>query len=93
MLHFLSDGIPDLVILDAMFLITFQQTMNINNYAKLLLNRFALVHYKAGVKEVHMLFDAPMQLFFNPKVFEQMRRDITLVMTTIMSTLHFNHIL
>ena len=60
MLHFLSDWIPDLVILDAMFLIQcspFWQTLNISDYAKLLLKRFALVHYTAGVKEVHMLFD------------------------------------
>ena len=52
--HFLPSGwIPEVVIMDAMFLI--------KDYAKLILNHFAMQHYKAGVREVHILIDAPFE--------------------------------
>ena len=72
--------IPEVVIMDAMFLIQcnpLRQTMTIKNYAKLILNRFAMQHYQAGVQEVHIVFDAPFNHYFNPKMYEQSRRDST----------------
>lgn len=73
-----SRWVPEVVILDAMFLIQcspLRQTMTIMDYAKLLFNRFVTLHYQAEVKQVHVLFDAPSQGKFNSKVYEQKRRD------------------
>ena len=70
--------VPEVVILDAMFLIQcnpLRQTMTIKDYALLLLNHFAAQHYQAGVPEVHFLFDVPRTQHFNPKEYEQKRRD------------------
>ena len=69
---------PQIVIIDGMFLIQcnpLRQTMTITEYAKLLFNRFMLPHYQAGAEQVHVIFDAPQHERFNPKVYEQNRRD------------------
>ena len=69
----------DAVILDAMFFINckpLRNTENITDYSSFLFNRFLLPHYQAQVNEVHLLFDAPSDgTLFNPKVYEQKRRD------------------
>lgn len=73
------DWIPQTVIVDAMFLINtkpLRRTKNITAYSHLLFNRFVLDHYMAGVEEVHLLFDMPCKRPFNPKQFEQGRRDV-----------------
>lgn len=51
------------------------------DYGTLLLNRFVIQHYKAGAKQVHVLFDSPSQQTFNPKVYEQKRRDTSILHT------------
>ena len=79
------EWVPEVIILDAMFLIQcspLRQTMTIMDYAKLLLNRFVIQHYQAGVNQVHVLFDCPSQQHFNPKVYEQIRRDTSCVNNT-----------
>ena len=57
--HVLPRGwVPEVIILDAMFLIQcspLRQTMTIMDYAKLLLNRFVLQHYQAGVRYMYYL--------------------------------------
>ena len=67
------------VILDAMFFINTKPLRNmvtLSDYATFLFNRFLLPHYQLGVNEVHMLFDTPGDKNrFNPKLFEQKRRD------------------
>ena len=77
--------IPQTVIIDAMFLINttpFRRNKTITDYSHLLFHRFALVHYDAGATDVHLLFDKPNQRFFNPKLFEQSRRDTESTTTT-----------
>ncbi len=53
---------PQITILDAMFLINtkpLRRTKTLSDYAQLLFNRFVLEHFKAGAREVHLLFDKP----------------------------------
>ncbi len=53
-----------------------RNTHTICDFSKFLFDRFLLPHYQAKVNEVHMLFDAPRDMNkFNPKVYEQKRRD------------------
>ena len=69
---------PGAVVLDAMFLLNcspLRHTTNITDYAKLLFKRFVLPQYSAGAREVHLVFDIKGQNKFNPKCFEQARRD------------------
>ena len=69
--------IPEAVLIDAMFLINttpLRRTTSITQYSHLLFNRFALDHFKSGTREVHFVFDTPSKSF-NPKIFEQSRRD------------------
>ena len=69
---------PSAVVIDGMFLINtnpLQQTQNITSYADLLFNRFIRPHYQSGANTVHLIFDNPGQLTFNPKEFEQRKRD------------------
>ena len=76
--HLLPSGwSPEVVIMDSMFLIQCNPLRQTMDYAKLILNRFALQHYQAGVREVHLVFDAPSNDYFNPKMYEQSRRDST----------------
>ena len=74
--------LPQLVILDAMFLINtkpLRRTKTLANYAQLIFEHFALEHFKAGASEVHLIFifDKPGQQLFNPKQFELAKRDCT----------------
>jgi len=64
------------VVLDGMFLINtnpLRQTNNVTSYANLLFNRFIKPHYQKGASTVHLIFDNPSRLRFNPKEFEQKR--------------------
>ena len=74
-----SEWNADAVILDAMFFINckpLRNTETMMNYSIFLFNRFLLPHFQAQVNEVHLLFDAPSDgLLFNPKLYEQSRRD------------------
>ena len=66
-----------MVIVDAMFLMKtrpLRRTKTIEEYAILLFNIFILEHYKAGVREVHLIFDKPSKQAFNPKQFEHAKR-------------------
>ena len=71
--------VPNVVIIDAMFAINInplRQHKSIEQYAHLLLRQFAFPHYTSGTKEVHLLFDNPERLTFNPKKCEHNRRYI-----------------
>ena len=49
---------------------------NITEYAVQLHNRFFIPHYREITpKRIHLIFDAQRQQPFNPKIFEQERRD------------------
>ena len=70
--------IPDSVILEGMFLIQTNPipTMNyMQQYVQLLMNQFVAPHFKAGVQEVHVVFDSPGSMAETPKELEQKRRD------------------
>ncbi len=57
-----SGWIPDVVILEGMFLIQVSPLSNMScmqDYVKLLLFRFVRPHLVAGAKEVHIVFDVP----------------------------------
>ena len=72
--------LPQMVILDAMFLINtkpLRRTKILANYTQLMFERFALEHFKAGASEIHLIFDKPGQQLFNPKQFEHAKRDCT----------------
>ena len=77
--NFLPQGwTPETVVFDAMFLINCKPLRNssaISDYATLLFNRFFLPHFENNCEEVHIVFDAPNKQHFNPKIFEQTRRD------------------
>ena len=69
--------VPQAVIIDVMFIINtkpLRRTKTFVDYATLLFNRFVLDHYKAGVNEVHLVFDTPDTQQFNPKQFEHAKR-------------------
>ena len=79
-----SGWIPGTVIIDAMFVIhktPLRRNSTITDYAHQLFNRYALPYYKAGTTDIHFLFDMPDQWKFNPKLFEQSRRDTSGAMT------------
>ena len=70
-----QEWVPEIVIIDAMFLINtkpLRRTKTIAHYGQ---QRFALKYYQAGVSEVHLIFDEPGRQAFNPKVFEHSKRD------------------
>ena len=69
--------VPNIIIIDAMFAINInplRQHKSIEEYAHLLLRQYAFPHYTSGTKEVHLLFDNPERLTFNPKKCEHNRR-------------------
>ena len=78
-IHTLPHGwTPDTVILEGMFLIQTPPlpTMScMKEYVKMLLARFVLPHFVAGVTAVHVVFDCPGSLPETPKELEQRRRD------------------
>ena len=70
--------IPNTVILEGMFLIQTSPipTMNcMQEYTHLLLNQCVRPHFRAGVQEVHVIFDSPGSMRETPKELEQRRRD------------------
>ena len=74
----LSQWLPEYAIIDAMFLLNtkpLRSTKSITDYSKFLFNRYAMYYYKIGIKEVHLVFDSPNKQAFNPKQFEQAKRD------------------
>ena len=83
-----AQWVPDIVILEGMFLINTSPLIthsSMKDYARFLIKRFTIPHFIKGVIQVHILFDNPIQvhiLFDNPgcipntpKAVEQRRRD------------------
>lgn len=74
--------VPDTVILEGMFMIQISPlpTMScMQDYVKLLISKFLQPHLRCGVKEIHVVFDAPGSQNESPKEIEQYRRDKTVV--------------
>lgn len=72
------DWVPEVVIIDAMFLINttpLRQHKTLEHYSDLLFRQYAVPHYVNGTIEVHLVFDCPSRVDFNPKFYEQKRRD------------------
>ena len=70
--------VPDTVILEGMFLINTAPLVTyvtMRDYAVFLVKRFVVPHLAKGVKEVHVVYDAPASNLLTPKAFEQGRRD------------------
>ena len=66
----------ELAILEGMFLINIKPLgKTFEEYAQLLSRRFVRPQFDSGTTEVHILFDDPNHQPFNPKHWEQMRRD------------------
>ena len=86
--------VPEIIVFDKMFLINCKpllSTKTITEYAMLLKNRFFVPHYRNNAKEIHMIFDGPKEQYFNPKMFDQKRRDKGhMPQTVLMNTLHLN---
>ena len=75
---FPTGWIPHSVILEGMFLIQMSPlpTMScMEEYVKLLLSRYVRPHFRAGVIEVHVVFDVTGLQPESPKEIEQLRRD------------------
>jgi len=62
--------VPQVAIIDARFIVNNRHANTTTEYAHLLSDRFAWEHFKAGVKEVHLIFDIPGGRTFNPKQFQ-----------------------
>ena len=68
---------PQVVIIDAMFLINIRplrRTKTIEDYAALLFNQVVVRYFQSGITEVHLVFDKPASRPFNTKAFEHHRR-------------------
>ena len=73
-----ENWIPQLTVVDGMFLMhvkPFGRNTNFAQYVQLLLRRFVQPHFMRGTSEVHVIFDKPPQSDFNPKQWEQEKRD------------------
>jgi len=71
------EWIPEVAILDAMFAINtnpLRQHKTLEQYAYLLFRQFVIPHYQHGTNEVHLVFDHPGRVDFNPKDCEHKRR-------------------
>ena len=74
-----SEWIPDVVLLEGMFLIQTSPLSthhSMSEYSSFLFRRFALPHFIHGSMEVHILFDNPGRQPSSPKSLEQRRRDL-----------------
>ena len=70
--------IPDCVILEGMFMVqtpAIPTMSNMQDYVKLLLDKYVRIHLAAGAKQVHIVFDNPDGLPETPKEIEHRRRD------------------
>ena len=68
---------PEVVIIDAMFIINtrpLRRTNTFSDYVLFLFNQFVIQHFRKGALEVHLIFDKPDRQLFNPKQFEHKRR-------------------
>ena len=77
-IYLLSQWTADATIIDGMFIINckpLRTSKSIAEYSLFLFRRFLLPHFQSQVKEIHLLFDTPNSNIFNPKMFEQKRRD------------------
>ena len=73
----LSPFTPQVVIIDAMFIINtrpLRRTKTFSEYAHFLFNQFIAQHFKEGTLEVHVIFDKANKLPFNLKHFEHIKR-------------------
>ena len=71
------EWIPEVAILDAMFAINtnpLRQHKTLEQYAYLLFRQYCVPHYQHGTNEVHLVFDHPGRVDFNPKECEHKRR-------------------
>ena len=71
------EWVPDEAIVDAMFAINtnpLRQHKSIDQYAYFLFRQIVVPHYQIGTKKVHLVFDHPQRLSFNPKDCEHSRR-------------------
>ena len=69
--------VPDVVIVDGMFplnITPLRQHKSITDYAYLLFRVSIVPHFSRGTKQVHLVFDHPERLDFNPKTCEHKRR-------------------
>ena len=69
---------PHTAILEGMFMIQTSPvptTSCMREYAQLLLAQYIRPHFRAGVQEVHVVFDSPGSMAETPKELEQKRRD------------------
>ena len=69
---------PDIAIIDSMFIINtnpLRQHKTLEQYSDFLFRQHAVPRYSLGISEVHFVFDTPTRMDFNPKFFEQKRRD------------------
>ena len=73
-----AQWVPDIVILEGMFLINTSPLIthsSMKDYARFLIKRFTISHFIKGVIQVHILFDNPGCIPNTPKAVEQRRRD------------------
>ena len=71
------EWIPEVAVIDAMFAINtnpLRQHKTLEQYAYLLFRQFVIPHYQHGTNEVHLVFDHPGRVDFNPKDCEHKRR-------------------
>lgn len=89
-----TDWIPQCVVIDAMFIIytkPLRSTKTIEDYAKLLFNRFIKEYLSCGVTEIHVVFDKPSSTYFNPKIYEQKRHDNFTTSSSLHQHISFEH--
>ena len=70
--------IPEITIIDGMFLVNtkpLRRIKNITEYTQQIYNRFAMEQFCQGVTEVHIVFDKPSRQCFNPEQFEHVKRN------------------
>ena len=81
----LSDWIPELVILEGMFMLNttpLGSHRTFADYGQFLISRFIKPHFNSGSNEIHVLFDNPGRLPDNPKHFERKRHDNSAIVKT-----------
>jgi hypothetical protein len=70
--HILETWIPQVVIVDAMFLVN---TRPLRSNKTILFNCLIEEHLLCGAVEVHVVFDKPTKTMFDPIQIEKLRRD------------------